>query len=121
MDCIFCKIINNEIPSKTIYEDEIVKVILDINPNADGHMLIIPKNHIDDFTKLDDNTLLHINKIANKMKDLIYNKLDNIKGLVLLNNYGEFQEVKHYHLHILPNGFNTKTKEIDEIYNELIS
>ena len=43
MDCIFCKIINNEIPSYTIYEDELVKVILDINPSVDGHALIIPK------------------------------------------------------------------------------
>ena len=119
MDCIFCKIVNNEIPSKTIYEDDLVKVILDINPNTDGHMLIIPKKHFADFTELNDEILLHINKITNKMKDLIYKKLDNIDGLVLLNNYGKFQEVKHYHLHILPNGFSSPAKTIDEIYNKL--
>ena len=44
-NCIFCKIINNEIPSYTLYEDEIVKVFLDINPERPGHTLIIPKNH----------------------------------------------------------------------------
>lgn len=44
MDCIFCKISKNEIPSKTIYEDDLVKVFLDINPISSGHMLIIPKN-----------------------------------------------------------------------------
>ena len=42
-DCIFCKIINNEIPSSTIYEDDLVKVFLDDNPATNGHMLIIPK------------------------------------------------------------------------------
>ena len=44
MDCLFCKIIEGSIPSKTIYEDELVKVFLDINPNTNGHCLIIPKN-----------------------------------------------------------------------------
>ncbi len=48
-DCIFCKIMNNEIPSYTIYEDEVVKVFLDVNPDANGHMLIVPKRHITDF------------------------------------------------------------------------
>ena len=43
---IFCKIVNGEIPSYTIYEDDIVKVFLDVNPDANGHLLIIPKKHI---------------------------------------------------------------------------
>ena len=43
MDCLFCKIINGEIPSKTLYEDDDVKVIMDINPDSNGHCLIIPK------------------------------------------------------------------------------
>ena len=46
---VFCKIINNEIPSYTIYEDEIVKVFLDVNPNHTGHTLIVPKKHYQDF------------------------------------------------------------------------
>ena len=45
-NCIFCKIINNEIPSYTLYEDEIVKVFLDINPERPGHTLIIPKKSL---------------------------------------------------------------------------
>ena len=45
MECIFCKIIKEEIPSYTIYEDEIVKVFLDVNPDHNGHTLIIPKKH----------------------------------------------------------------------------
>ena len=45
MDCIFCKIINGDIPSYTIYEDDVVKAFLDINPDVNGHLLIIPKQH----------------------------------------------------------------------------
>jgi histidine triad (HIT) family protein len=120
-ECIFCKIIKGDIPSKTVFEDDIVKVIMDINPNADGHMLIIPKKHTEDFTTLDDDTLLHINKIAKQMKELVYEKLDNIEGIVLVNNFGKFQVVKHYHLHILPNGLNTNSKDVDEVYNQLMN
>ena len=60
-ECIFCKIMNGSIPSYTIFEDEIVKVFLDINPNSLGHTLIVPKKHVSDFTTIDDETLLHIN------------------------------------------------------------
>ena len=50
-NCIFCKIINNEIPSYTLYEDEMVKVFLDINPERPGHTLIIPKTHFVDINE----------------------------------------------------------------------
>ena len=119
-DCIFCKLANGEIPTKTVYEDDIVHVFMDANPNADGHMLIVPKKHYEDFIELDDETIKHIHNVAKKMKDLIYEKLDNIEGLVLINNYGKFQIVEHYHLHILPNGLNSsKGLSIDEVYEKL--
>lgn len=119
-DCIFCKLANGEIPTKTVYEDDVVNVFMDANPNADGHMLIVPKKHYEDFIELDDETIKHIHNVAKKMKDLIYEKLDNIEGLVLVNNYGKFQVVKHYHLHILPNGLNSsKGLSIDEVYEKL--
>ncbi|HPF83446.1 MAG TPA: HIT domain-containing protein, partial [Bacilli bacterium] len=59
-DCIFCKIIDNEISSYTIYEDEIVKVFLDIDQSSQGHMLVIPKEHTLDMTTISDETLMHI-------------------------------------------------------------
>jgi histidine triad (HIT) family protein len=121
-DCIFCKIIKGDIPSETIYEDDIVKVIMDANPSADGHMLILPKKHVEDFTELDDETIAHIHNVAKKMKELIYNKLDNVEGIVLVNNYGKFQVVKHYHLHILPNGLNSsKGISVDEMYDKYMN
>ena len=95
---------------------------MDANPNADGHMLIVPKKHYEDFIELDDETIKHIHNVAKKMKDLIYEKLDNIEGLVLINNYGKFQIIKHYHLHILPNGLNSsKGLSIDEVYDKLMN
>ena len=118
MDCIFCKIINGEIPSKKVYEDDLLIVIMDANPDSDGHMLVIPKKHYTDFTELDDDILLHINKVANKMKDLIYKKLNAI-GIKLVNNYGVVQVVKHYHLHIIPVYKETLNNSIDDVYDKL--
>ena len=117
MDCIFCKIINGEIPAKTLYENEYVKVFMDINPSTNGHMLIVPKKHFTDFTELTDEYLLEINKVTKKMSELILNKL-SIKGLSLAVNYGDRQDVKHYHMHIIPND-NTKIKSVEEMFDLL--
>lgn len=100
-ECIFCKIMNNEIPSKTVYEDEIVKVFMDVNPDDNGHMLIVPKKHIADFTELDNETALHINSIIKELKVKVEEKL-NPDGIRFVNNYGCYQLVKHYHLHLIP-------------------
>ena len=66
MNCIFCKIVNGEIPSYTIYEDDIVKVFLDANPDVNGHTLIVPKKHYQDLFDIDNETLIHIMDIARK-------------------------------------------------------
>ena len=101
MDCIFCKIIRGDIPSYTIYEDEIVKVFLDVNPSSNGHMLIVPKKHTLDFDTIDTNTLMHIMEIARQMKKLVEEKL-HADGVSLIQNNGISQEVKHFHLHVRP-------------------
>ena len=100
-NCIFCKIASGEIPSKVIYEDEIVKVYLDINPNAPGHTLIIPKDHYKDLDDIDENTITHIYMTAKKIKKLLEEKID-AKGIKLVQNNGILQEVKHFHLHVVP-------------------
>ena len=99
--CVFCKIIAGEIPSYTIYEDDIVKCFLDINPDSNGHTLIIPKKHIKDLTDMDQDTWNHILKIAQMLKKKLEEKL-NIDGLTLIQNNGKIQEVKHFHLHLKP-------------------
>lgn len=118
-NCIFCKIINNEIPSKTLYEDELIKVFLDVNPETNGHTLIIPKKHYKDIDDIDNDTLLHIINISRKVKNILYNKL-NCDGITLIQNNGDCQEVKHFHMHLRPYYKNKeKKKSIDEIFEIL--
>ena len=121
MDCIFCKIAKGEIPSKKIFEDDLVMVIMDANPSVDGHVLIIPKKHYTDYQELDSNITTHIFEVAKKIGPKIMQKL-NAESLTLLINYGEDQKVKHFHMHLLPN-FGTRdsmaTKPNDEFYTIL--
>lgn len=119
MDCIFCKIIKGEIPSYTLYEDEIVKVFLDIHPDSNGHLLIIPKKHILDLDTMDNDTLIHIMETAKKMKKVLEERLD-IDGLTLIQNNGMIQDVKHFHLHLKPYYKKKQTKkELEEIFKIL--
>ncbi len=117
MDCIFCKIVNGEIPSKKIYEDDNVIVIMDVNPKVDGHSLIIPKKHVDDFTKMTDEDFKHVNNAAKIVGLSLVEKL-KAKGLTCGINYGESQAVKHFHMHLLPDYLlKDKTdRSVDEIY-----
>ena len=117
-ECIFCKIANGEIPSKKIYEDDVVIAFLDISPKVDGHTLIVPKKHVTDFKELDDKTLLHIYNVSKKLTDLLMQKL-NVKAITLGANYGDSQVVKHFHLHLLPNFGVKPTKTVDEVYEIL--
>ena len=115
---IFCKIVNNEIPSYTIYEDEIIKVFLDVNPNSTGHTLIIPKKHYENLFDIDQNTLNYIlnksKEIANKLKEKL-----QCDGISLCQNNGLGQEVKHYHLHLIPRYNNEEKLTLEEVYNKL--
>lgn len=113
MDCIFCKINNGEIPSYTIYEDKIVRVMMDISPVSNGHMLIIPKNHYSNIDDISSDVLYHIMDISREMHKLLKEKL-NIDGLTLCQNNDYGQEVKHYHMHLIPryNGDNIKMTSI---------
>lgn len=126
MDCIFCKIIKGDIPSYTIYEDEIVKVILDINPVSNGHMLIIPKTHYVNLMDSNDSVLSHI---MNTSKDLYKKYKDklNMDGLTITQNNDYGQEVKHYHLHLIPRYENdniefikpTNLDSVEDVYKKM--
>jgi len=116
MDCVFCKIINNEIPSYKVYEDDIVLAFLDINPESNGHTLIIPKQHYLDLDDIPSEVLSHIMDVAKNLKVLLQEKL-NCDGLILVQNNGLVQEVKHYHLHLKPYYENNTNLSIEEVYN----
>ena len=102
-DCIFCKIINREIPSDIVYEDEEVLAFKDINPQMPIHILVIPKKHIESIIdlKIQDETLVGRIFIAikNIAKDIGIDKT----GFRVISNCGENagQTVKHLHFHIL--------------------
>ena len=117
-NCIFCKIINKEIPAKTIYEDDVVMVYLDINPFSAGHTLIIPKEHFTDLDDISEESINHIMKTAKIIKKRIEEKL-NPDGIKLVQNNGSLQEVKHYHLHIIPYYNDNNSLSLDEVYEIL--
>lgn len=100
-DCIFCKIINNEIPSTKVYEDDTVIAFNDINPIAPIHILVVPKVHIENLMELEDNELLtHIIEV---IKQIAKNQGLDKEGFRVVTNNGENagQVVKHLHFHIL--------------------
>lgn len=117
-DCIFCKIINKEIPSRVIYEDDMVIAYLDINPFQAGHTLIVPKTHYKDLDDITEETITHIMKTAKIVKKKIEEKLQP-GGIKLVQNNGSLQDVKHYHLHVIPYYDDKKELSLDEVYELL--
>lgn len=103
--CVFCEIINGNIPSSTIYEDDIVKCFLDMNQDCLGHILIVPKVHTLDIDTIDEDTLKHILKIDRMLKKRLEDRL-HIDGLTHLQNNGIAEEVKHFHIHLIPKYIN---------------
>lgn len=102
-NCIFCKIANGEIPSKTLYEDEKFRVILDLGPAARGHALILPKDHYANLYELPDETAGEVMKLAKRMATQMTERL-GCEGFNLVQNNGELagQTVFHFHMHLIP-------------------
>ncbi|MBU5669945.1 histidine triad nucleotide-binding protein [Peptoniphilus sp. MSJ-1] len=102
MDCLFCKIIAGEIPSEKLYEDELVYVFKDINPEAPVHFLVIPKEHINSTDELDE---AHKELVGHVF--LVAKKVAHDEGLTngyrIVNNCKEDggQTVNHLHFHVL--------------------
>ena len=127
-DCIFCKIIKGEIPSYTVYEDDLIKVFLDVNPLTNGHMLIIPKEHMVNVMDTTDEVIMHSLKVIREnIYPLLKEKL-NCKGLTISQNNELGQEIKHYHIHLTPRydndlvDFNYNKdmiSDLDEVYSLL--
>ena len=116
---LFCKIVNNEVTSRKIYEDDLVIAILDAYPEVDGHTLIIPKKHYTDYKDLDENIINHIFNVAKILEERLMTKL-NSTGIMIAFNYGDRQAIKHFHLHLLPDyNKNKATKDLDEVFKLL--
>ena len=102
-NCIFCKLANGVFPTNTIYEDEEFRVILDLEPAAKGHALILPKEHYKNLYELPDDTAGKVMKLAKKMAIRMTDKLQ-ADGFNLVQNNNEIagQTVFHFHLHLIP-------------------
>lgn len=112
-NCIFCKIIAGEIPSRTIYEDADFKVILDANPASKGHALILPKEHCANIYEISEELLSKAAKLAKKLAAHMTTLL-NCDGFNLLQNNGEVagQTVFHFHMHLIPRYVDMKNKDL---------
>ena len=103
MDCIFCKIINGNIPARKIYEDEYTLALLDIADDVDGHTLVIPKKHLNNILDCDTDTLAHL---MNTVRLISVHYVNNCgyHGVNLLNASGTAaqQSVPHFHIHVIP-------------------
>lgn len=126
-NCIFCKIANGEIPSRTIDENEWFKVVLDMSPATKGHALILPKEHYRNLYDLPDNLAAEALKMAKKTALKMQERL-HCDGLNLVQNNEESagQTVFHFHMHIIPrfkddgqviawNPGNPSSEELDDI------
>ena len=102
-DCIFCRIAAGEIPSTTLYEDDKVRVILDLGPAARGHALVLPKRHHKDVTKMPKSLLGHVMQVGAKI-GAAQMKAFGYEGFNLIQNNGRAagQSVFHFHLHVIP-------------------
>ena len=100
MDCIFCKIINGEISSYKVFEDDLVFAFLDINPLSKGHTLIIPKKHFVDILDIDNKSLERV-AVASKNRAIRYSKKLGAEGFNLRQSSGAIahQDVFHFHMH----------------------
>lgn len=102
-NCIFCKIANGEIPSRTIEENDMFKVVLDVAPATKGHALILPKDHYRNLYDLPEETAAEVIKMAKKVSLKMKDKL-NCDGVNIVQNNEEAagQTVFHFHMHVIP-------------------
>lgn len=102
-NCIFCKIANGEIPSRTIEENDMFKVVLDVGPATKGHALILPKDHYTNLYDLPEDVATEVYKTAKKIALKMKEKL-GCDGVNIVQNNEEAagQTVFHFHMHVIP-------------------
>lgn len=98
-NCIFCRIVNKEVPVDILYEDESVMVFPDHQPQKPIHLLIIPKKHVPEFSKIDDLALF--SKLGQTVQRMIVERGLQMKGYKIKVNGGGYQEVDHLHIHLM--------------------
>jgi len=116
--CVFCKIINHEIPGHILFENNNILVFLDISQTTKGHTLIIPKKHISNVFDMSEEDMAHVfsavPRIANALKTAF-----NVEGMNIVNNNEIVagQTVFHYHVHLIPRYEKTDSFQINYTNN----
>ncbi|MFZ7103418.1 MAG: histidine triad nucleotide-binding protein [Peptococcaceae bacterium] len=102
-ECIFCKIVNKEIPTQIVYEDDTVIAFNDIAPQAPVHVLVIPKKHVADITSLEETELPLLAHIFKILRQIAKEKGIEDEGYRIVNNCKDYggQTVGHLHFHLL--------------------
>lgn len=119
MDCIFCKIISKEIPTKILYEDDDTISFLDAFPVAKGHTLVIPKQH---YAKIQDLPSEINEKLFNTVHKMIP-KVDSLQGSTLVaihNGKDSGQEVPHVHVHLIPRSNSDSAGPVHSMFTDKI-
>ena len=103
-DCVFCKIVNKELPCYKVYEDDFVLAFLDVNPVVIGHTLIIPKKHYENIFDIDSEVFQRIAEVSRVIAKKMVDNLDDVCGVNLFQSNGKVAEqvVMHSHLHLIP-------------------
>lgn len=116
-DCVFCKIIDGTFPNSNIYEDNDILAFMDVQPVNEGHILVVPKKHVELIADLDDEVSAKMFVIAGKINKALRKSDLKLEGVNYFLADGEAagQEVLHAHLHIFPrfqgDGFGLKFNE----------
>ncbi len=117
-NCIFCKIAEGKMKSEKIYETENVLAFLDINPRAPGHCLVIPKEHVEVLTDLEDDLIHEVFKVTKRVEELLNSSIEPHAFTVGINDGSAAgQEIHHLHVNIIPRFENDGGKPIHSVVN----
>lgn len=133
MDCLFCKIANKEIPAYVVYESADATAVLDVNPRASGHVMVLPKIHAANILELPDGKIEGVFKTVKEVTGLLDKKL-RPDGFTIGINHGKVsgQTVEHLHIHVIPRWTgdgggsihsvvdNRSKESLEEIKNKII-
>ena len=102
--CVFCNIVKDNSKASIVYADEKALAFMDIQPVNPGHTLVVPRSHISRLSQLDENTGVHMFKVAMRVAEGLKHSCVRCEGVNLLLSDGEaaFQEIFHVHLHVIP-------------------
>lgn len=112
-NCIFCKILKGEIPSRVVWEDAMFQVIMDADPATKGHCLILPKEHYSDLFEMPEDVAAGVLPVAAKVAAHLKDTL-GCDGVNLVQNNGEVagQTVHHFHMHVIPRYEDGNTSDV---------